>query len=80
MDDWSAAGPAQVAERAGWLVPTARLPALRSVARALAVPLSLLEPAMRDFCPGRVDPEVVPVDRLGPADSSLPPGHWVSPC
>lgn len=80
IDDWSASGPVQAEQRSGLLVPTARLPALRAIARALAAPLALLEPAFRDFCPGHIDAEVVPADRLGPPDPSLAPAGRHEPC
>lgn len=80
VDDWSASGPAQVIERVRPLVPTARLALLRDLARSLAAPLALVEPAFRSFCPGHIDPEIVPEDRLRPLDKPLPAAGRIPPC
>jgi hypothetical protein len=65
-DGWSAAGPAQVSLRAGALVPTRALDSLQAVIRPLLLPLSLIEPSFAQFCPGLLDPDGVPEDRLSP--------------
>lgn len=71
-DGWNAAGVAHVAARAGALVPTARLGALRDIWRPLSAPLSLLEPALRQLCLGLIEPDRIPEDRLGPGRTPLP--------
>ncbi|MFM2289494.1 MAG: hypothetical protein RL684_2637 [Pseudomonadota bacterium] len=79
-DGWGAAGPAQVAKRAGGLVPTsllARVPGLVTVGTAL---LSVIEPQFRHFCPGIVDPEIVPADRLARAVDEAPVTGWRVTC
>lgn len=81
-DDWASPGPAQVARRAsGLMVPPAAsaLRPLLSVGKEL---LALVEPAFRDFCPGLVDPEQVPADRLGPptGDDGLQTTGWRPQC
>jgi hypothetical protein len=78
-DDWSSAGPAETARRASALVPTSPLRRVRPVLAPLAWALSLLEPALRDLCLAPVDPELVPLDRLGPPGSD-DAGRWVTPC
>jgi hypothetical protein len=78
-DAWDAAGPAVAARRAESLVPAARLRDLRTLLAPLAWALSPLEPAVDQLCLGRVDAELVPADRLGPAGSGEP-GRWVAPC
>jgi hypothetical protein len=65
-DGWSAAGPAQVSLRAGALVPTHALGSLHAVIRPLLLPLSIIEPSFAQFCPGLLDPDGVPEDRLSP--------------
>lgn len=78
-DDWSSAGPAETARRASALVPTSPLRRVRPVLAPLAWALSLLEPALRELCLAPVDPELVPLDRLGPPGSD-DAGRWVTPC
>jgi hypothetical protein len=71
-DGWAAAGPDQVAQRSGALAPTHALAALQAVVRPLLLPLSLLEPSLARFCPGLLDPDGVPEDRLSPTTSTQP--------
>jgi hypothetical protein len=81
-DDWASSGPEQVAGRAGGLLLTHSLRSLRSLTRLGTGLLSLIEPAFREFCPGLVNPELVPADRLatrGVGDSS-PPTLWRARC
>ena len=77
--DWSSAGPAEVATRSAALVPTRPLRRLRPVLAPLTWALSLLEPALRQLCLAPVDPELVPLDRLGPPGSD-DLGRWTTPC
>jgi hypothetical protein len=77
--DWAATGPAETAERASALVPTSPLRGLRPLIAPFTWALSLLEPALRDLCLARVDPDLVPLDRLGPPGSD-DTGQWVAPC
>lgn len=78
-DAWNAAGPGHVVERTAAFVPGERLASFRPALAAFAVPLRLFEPAFDDLCLGRIDPELVPVDRLG-APSSGERGDWRAPC
>lgn len=78
-DAWASSGPDQVASRTGAFVPTAALQALRPVIGALRWALRLFEPAIDSLCLGRIDPELVPLDRLG-APGSGERGSWVAPC
>jgi len=64
-DNWASSGPGQVADRAGGLVITRALRPLHTLTAMGTKLLSILEPSFRDFCPGQVDPERIPVDRLG---------------
>jgi hypothetical protein len=66
-DDWSAAGPAQVAQRTSGLVPTGVLARQAAVLRPLLWPVRLIEPALGRLCLGLIEPERVPVDRLAGA-------------
>lgn len=70
---WSAAGPSQVGRRSSGLVPAHALSSLTTTWRALSAPLSLVEPSLRQLCPGIVEPERVPDDRLSPGGISLSP-------
>jgi hypothetical protein len=79
-DGWGSAGPGQVASRAGGLLITHLAQSLRGLTTIGTSLLSLVEPAMRDFCPGRIDPEVLPADRLGPRDASAPITGWRPQC
>jgi hypothetical protein len=65
-NDWSAAGPAHVARRAGGLVPSHMLAPLSNIWRPLSAPLALFEPSLRDLCFGLIEPDRVPEDRLSP--------------
>jgi hypothetical protein len=64
-DHWASSGPGQVAGRAGGLVITRALRPLHALTALGTRLLSIVEPAFRDLCPGQVDPERVPADRLG---------------
>jgi hypothetical protein len=63
-ENWASAGPGQVASRAGGLVPTTPGQSVRALTSLGTAVLSIIEPAMRQFCPGLVNPEIVPQDRL----------------
>lgn len=71
-DAWHAAGPGHVRARAAGLVPTGRLAAISNLWGPLSVPLGLVEPSLRRFCPGIIEPDRIPEDRLGPGSTSLP--------
>jgi hypothetical protein len=71
-NDWSASGPSHAGRRAGGLVPTHLLTPLSALWRPLSVPLSLFEPSLRDLCPGLIEPDRVPEDRLGPGPLQRP--------
>jgi hypothetical protein len=71
-DGWSATGPSQVRQRAGALVPTRALASLQAVVRPLLLPLTLIEPSLAQFCPGLLDPDGVPADRLSASTTSQP--------
>lgn len=75
-DAWNASGPSHVAERAGGLVPSHILAGVADLWRGLSAPLGLVEPSLRQFCPGLIEPDRVPEDRLGPGrvqpDASCP--------
>jgi hypothetical protein len=67
---WNADGPAQARLRAEPLVPTALFREQLAVLRPFTSVLALLEPALAQFCPGLVEPDRVPEDRLGPATAA----------
>lgn len=78
-DSWDASGPQQVADRTSAFVPLAPLRALRPVVGALGWALQLFEPAIGSLCLGRIDPELVPLDRLG-APGTGERGSWSARC
>ena len=63
-DEWASSGPDQVARRAGGLIITRTIPVLRPLLSLGKGLLAIVEPAVRQLCPGVVDPERVPADRL----------------
>jgi hypothetical protein len=63
-DDWDAPSAARVWQRAAALSTTGRIAAWRGALSAMAAPMELLEPAVRRLCLGRIDPDIVPEDRL----------------
>lgn len=71
-DAWHAAGSTHVRARAAGLVPTGRLAAISNLWGPLSVPLGLLEPSLRGLCPGVIEPDRIPEDRLGPGHTPLP--------
>jgi hypothetical protein len=81
-DPWASFGPAQVAARTTGLMLTRSAAALRPLLSFGKDLLALIEPAFRDFCPGLVDPEQVPSDRLGAPASvdDSEPTAWRPAC
>ena len=63
-DDWDAESAADVWRRTAALSTTGRIAAWRGPLTALAAPIRLLEPAVGRLCLGRIDPDIVPEDRL----------------
>lgn len=78
-DEWQASGPAHTTERVAALTVASQVRDLRFVMEPVRWALSLLEPRFSEFCPGRIDPEVVPSDRLI-ADPGAGRGWWLAPC
>ncbi|MFN7272237.1 MAG: hypothetical protein ACK5VQ_07965, partial [Gammaproteobacteria bacterium] len=64
VDDWDADGAAEVWRRTAALSTTGRIAAWRGPLTTLGTPMRLLEPAMERLCLGRIDPDIVPEDRL----------------
>lgn len=62
--DWDADGAAAVWQRTAALSSAGRIAAWRSVLSPVAAPLRLFEPAAERLCLGRIDPDIVPADRL----------------
>lgn len=71
VDPWAAADPRAVAQRTAALSPTEALRRLSRPLEPLRWAASLLEPAFERFCPGRIEPDIVPPDRL--LGGRLPP-------
>jgi hypothetical protein len=75
-DAWNASGPGQVAARSRGLVPTSLLASTAAWLRPALAPLTLLDPALSRFCPGLLEPDLIPVDRLAAAAPGAPqPGQ-----
>lgn len=83
-EQWAGAGPSQVASRVSGLLVPPGTQSLRPLMGLATGALSLVEPAWRHFCPGLVDPEIVPGDRLRPfrpgAFAGNPRTAWRAPC
>lgn len=73
-DAWHAGSARHVQQRAGGLVPSARLKAVNAIWQPLAVPLGVVEPSLGQLCLGLIEAERVPEDRLGPGRTALPGG------
>lgn len=71
-DAWHAGGVAHVRQRAGALVPASALAGFSDAFRPLLAPLALIEPSIAQFCPGIIEPDRVPADRLGRGSTALP--------
>lgn len=63
-DDWSAYGPQDVERRTQTLLPTTPLEWVLDALGAVQDAVRVLEPALSHTCARRVDPEIVPEDRL----------------
>jgi hypothetical protein len=61
---WDAAGDSKVLQRTESLSVAGRLRSLSEIVDPLKYALGVIEPSFADFCPGRIDVSVVPVDRL----------------
>jgi hypothetical protein len=64
LDDWEADSASAVWRRTAALSSTGRIAAWRGPLTTLAAPMRLLEPAVERLCLGRIDPDIVPEDRL----------------
>lgn len=80
-DNWASGAPGQVARRTGSLVLTHAAQSLHGLIALGTGLLSIIEPAFRHFCPGSVDPERVPADRLSHViERDTPATSWTPPC
>ena len=81
-DAWASHGPDQVARRAGGLLIARPIPVLRPLLSLGKGLLALVEPAIREYCPGIVDPEQVPPDRLTGGQPGVDPSttSWSPAC
>jgi Flp pilus assembly protein TadG len=64
VDDWAARDAATVYRRTVALSTAGRIAAWRSTLQWAIEPMRLLEPAVARLCLGRIDPDIVPMDRL----------------
>jgi hypothetical protein len=67
VDGWGAAGVRQVVDRVGALVPSTRVAQQTALLAPLRWAITLIEPSFERFCPGRIEPDIVPADRLSGA-------------
>jgi hypothetical protein len=78
VDDWDARGAADVWQRTAALSTTGRIAAWRGPLTMLAAPMRLVEPAVARLCLGRIEPDIVPEDRLRGLDRA--PDLRTQPC
>jgi hypothetical protein len=71
-DAWHSADASHVRQRTAGLVPASRLAQANTIWRPLLAPLRLIEPSIVRLCPGLIEPERLPENRLGPGQSPLP--------
>ena len=64
VDDWQAYDAETVRRRTAALSSAGRLAAWRTPLEIMAAPMRLFEPAVARLCLGRIDPDIVPTDRL----------------
>jgi hypothetical protein len=64
VDDWAAPDAAAVWRRTAALSTAGRIDAWRSTLQWAIEPMRLFEPAIAKLCLGRIDPDIVPMDRL----------------
>jgi hypothetical protein len=70
-DAWQAGGVAHVRQRVSGLVPGSLLQQQSWIWRPLLLPLSILEPSLRQLCLGVIEPERIPEDRLSAGTTPL---------
>ncbi len=75
----AASGVAQVRDRTAALSVAGTLKAAATPIEAVATVASIIEPALRQLCIGRINPEIVPADRL-PASVSRHNDMRSQPC
>lgn len=64
LDDWDAGSASAVWRRTAALSTAGRIAAWRGPLTTLSAPMRLLEPSLERLCLGRIDPDIVPEDRL----------------
>jgi hypothetical protein len=64
VDDWAAPDATAVWRRTAALSTAGRINAWRPALRWAIEPMQLFEPAVARLCLGRIDPDIVPADRL----------------
>lgn len=79
VDDWSLAGPAAVAQRVDALRPSTPLDHFVAALQPIAGPLALLGADVRGACARRIDPEIVPADRLAVVNGPDSARHALRP-
>jgi hypothetical protein len=67
VDAWGASDAQQVAGRVGAFVPATRIGEAVALLAPLRWAITLFEPSFARFCPGRIEPDIVPDDRLSGA-------------
>lgn len=63
-NSWDASGSAQAANRTQRYTPAGKLNDLNVILKPMKVGLSLLEESFKEFNPGQICPDIVPIDRL----------------
>lgn len=78
-DSWDANGPQQAAERSRTFTPAGQLGKVDKLLAPLKEVIALLEPALEDFHPGQICPDIVPADRLQ-GNKVIPVYQGAQPC
>ncbi len=73
IDDWSLPGPDSVERRTQTLLPTTPLEWAYAALDGVQSAVALLEPGLPSSCARRIDPEIVPEDRLVAAARAAAP-------
>ena len=78
-DSWDANGHQQAAERSRTFTLAGQLGKIDTLLTPLKAVISLLEPSLNDFEPGRICPDIVPADRLQ-GKKVVPAYQGAKPC
>jgi len=72
VDDWQADDAETVRRRTAAISSAGRIAAWRTPLELMATPMRLFEPAIERLCLGRIEPDIVPTDRLADVRHGAP--------